>query len=876
MQPIRNSEVAVLERSRVAAQWTDSGPFVVGPSWRKPEYATTVLHELGADVAYLVLQGFDEIKPGLIDALMRRGVLINGRVLHLAFITQRKGVHAPLPLVDEATAARAHAMFPRVVDVVRMGALLTPMRGGVAREVMAKVAIVDPHDERFQLGDGQGVVRADWMPKQLPVRQKVQFRAVLHGIRDGVDALAKGTLLRVPDADMHGLDLVLTKNEVKGGLSALPLGVYDVPVTIGVMQGESERMSGRTTFGRQFAQNLPEEYFTNPETVEFVNASGRSLRKLADHPTRLARFLAEQDGMRDEDGDVDRRQLLAFAAALSDQIGNNQLMFTSLIRKLLSEALADRCRNLAVSGGVDARYYMFGCDNSLPDGVIALSKKAFFRWHGARREAVAGRNPHVEFKGAAAVTLIWRNDVEDDYAFANERTLVDSAADFDGDAILISTGNAPQIRLWRELLSKVDRSNVEKVRQQGEPPASKAEMIARSLNINIGRIERTMANFVAAEHVFGPKAKGTIAGKSVHVDIPTIKAALAVEIQKAVDGIKTGSTPNMQVVDGLMELSLQLVTSKDVGYIPLDNGKLPIFRCAPMKLTSAMEDFGVEPGEYVLPGNYVSEATPLGRHMHRVQNEVPWVELDAIPNASFDGWLEFLPGEGAIAARKSTAELNAAIQQAHSLPEYEQADVVSEALRAFREEWRGHFAAKNATWLRSAASQFWSEWVSGDSNGYALWHGIPEVWGAMLLERKAVLSQQKPITTGRIIGNDFAVVMGGKAELWVDGTVYVKQTPKGPKKRIRIGKADNLLEACNAEPGKYTLRVRTTSTSGRHTACFYEQGYVVPDVKPAVRAAEAAQDALAPFVVPQEDDDEMADLAALAADDYIEEEVVFE
>ena len=310
---VKDSLIVGLSRDDVSSQWEKTGPFAPSSLWRRSEYATTVLHEMGADVAYVTLIGYKEVKPSLIQAIMDRGVLVNGRKMNLRFITQRKGVSAPLPLVDDKTAQLAEAMFPRPIDAVRMGALLTPMRGGVAQKVKARVLLTTPDDPRYQLGDGQGCFRANWLPKHLAYRWKIQFRAVLHGL-NGVGMLAKGTLLRCNDEKMAGYDLVLTKNEVKGG--DLPLGVHEIEVTLGVMQGENEKMSGYTTFGRQFMQHMDDDFFENPETDRYVRRVAKQLNKLKDQPTRLARFLT----LRNDKDDVDRRQLLGFAAHLCEAL----------------------------------------------------------------------------------------------------------------------------------------------------------------------------------------------------------------------------------------------------------------------------------------------------------------------------------------------------------------------------------------------------------------------------------------------------------------------------------------------------------------------------------------------------------------------------
>ncbi len=873
---VRDSLIVGITQGDIASQWEEAGPFVPSSQWRRAEYATTVLHEMGAEVAYVVLSGYREIKAPLIQAIMDRGVLVNGKKMNLRFITQRKGTSAPLPLVDDETAKLTEAMFPRPIDVVRMGALLTPMRGGVARKVKAKVLLTTPDDPRFQLGDGQGCFRANWLPKHLAYRWKIQFRGVLHGL-NGAGMLAKGTLLRCSDEKMAGYDLVLTKNEVKGG--DLPLGEHEIEVTLGVMQGENEKMSGWTTFGRQFMQHMPEEFFENAETDRYVRRVAKQINKLKDQPTKLARFLT----LRSDDGDVDRRQLLGFAAHLCEALGNNMLMFSGMIRRLLSEALADRLRNLAVSGGMTARYYMLTCDNTLQDGQVVIGDRSFRRSHLGESQVVAGRNPHTESKGAVAVKLSGDRRVEEDYAVVNGKTMVDSAADFDGDTILVGVGLAPQMEIWRAMQAKVDRSNDQKVRQKGAAPATKAEMIAIALNANIGLIERCLANFVAIEHILGGKVKGYLGERAVSVDVQEVKDFLAVEMQKSVDGIKTGSVPNMKAVKQLLRLSNELISREDVGYIPLDNGDLPIFRCAPKdpkKITPAMTDLGVEPGEFIIPSNYVSDRTPLGRHMRKVENLVPWVELDTIQNASFFGWLDLIPGDGATVARKSIADFNDALRKAHALPKELEDEAVSEAIRAFREEWRAHFRSKDGAWLRSAASMIWTSWSTGSSeNGYVLWHSIPEVWATMLLERKADIGKRKPLRTGKIVGKDFGDVMGSEDEVWVDATVYMR----GDKLRVRVGRADNMLsEDTSAEPGRYTACVRRTPTAGRFAAVFHERGYELPVVQREANAPEEPADAaqIAEFVTfeAESEQDETAALAAMVEDGYeeIEAEVDFE
>lgn len=867
MKPIRNTTIVGLTRADVAAQWESEGAFKPSQKWTRADYATTVLHETGAKVAFVKLLGFDVIKATMIQAIMDRGVEVDGKVMHLSFITQRKGTSAPLPLVDLKTARRANKMFPRVVDAVRMGALLTPMRGGVAKQVMAKILIADPKDPRFQLGDGQGVFAADWMPQHLLHRQKLQFRAILHGIRDGVDALAKGTLLKVADKDMHGYDLVLTKNEVKGGMGPLPLGEYEVPVTIGVMQGPRERMSGRTTFGRQFMQHMTDEFFEHPDTVAYVKNEADKLHELSRRPLELARDLVT----RNADGDVDRQSLLSFAIKISEEIGNNTLLFSGLIRRMLSEALADRCRNLAVSGGLEARYYMFTADNRLPVGTIALSGRAV-RQHPAK--SVAGRNPHTESKGAVAVDIVKNVRVAGDFAAANELTMIDSAADFDGDTILIASGTAPQIALWHAAQAKVLRDNGTKVRQNGTPPKSKAEMIAIALNTNVGLIERTQANWIAAQHIHGDEVSGFLNRKRVLVHIPTFLDILSVEMQKAVDGVKTGSVPNMKMVMEMLMLSQQFIDQSDIGYIPLDNGTLPIFRQAPVdaKKLAGMADFGVDPGEYVLPENYVSDRTPLGRHMRKVQDMIPHVALDALPNAVFDGWLPITPGEGAQAAKASTDALYSAMAAARLLPEDEQNEAKAEAIRAFREEWREHFVAKDKAWLRSAASQFWCDWVASNSEGYALWHSIPEVWGAMLVERKDKLSAKKPVTIGKIIGSKFAEALDGQTSAWLDVTVYERQGVLW----LKTGKFTHKVEHANVKPGKYVAFVKRGATNGQFAATFHPEGYVLPEMVQAPKEPEAAPEAdvEVPFLTldsdEEMDEEEMAELAGFDPNDYVE------
>lgn len=870
MKPIRQTVIVGLSRDDVAAQWEAEGPFKPSQQWLRAEYATTVLHETGAKVAFVKLMGFELIKPTMIQAIMDRGIEVQGKVMHLAFITQRKGMSALLPLVDAKTARLTKKMFPRVIDAVRMGALLTPMRGGVAKKVVAKVLIADPKDERFQLGDGQGVFAADWMPQHLLHRQKVQFRAMLHGIRDGVHALAKGTLLKVPDADMHGYDLVLTKNEVKGGTGALPLGEYEVPVTIGVMQGPLEKMSGSTTFGRQFMQHMTDEFFEHPDTAAYVTSETAKLRELADKPLALAKELT----LRNDEGDVDRQALLSWAITISEKIGNNTLLFSGLIRKLLSEALSDRCRNIAVSGGMEARYYMLTADNSLPVGTVALSGRSV-RAHLA--QSVAGRNPHTEAKGAVAVNIVKDVRVARDFAAVNELTMIDAAADFDGDTILIASGTAPQIALWHAMQAKIVRDNSTKVRQNGTPPASKAEMIAIALNSNVGLIERTQANWIAARHIHGDEVVGFLGFKRVTVNIPLFLELLAVEMQKAVDGIKTGAVPNMKTVMDMLALSKQFINNDDVGYIPLDNGTLPIFRRAPTenREIAKLAEFGVEPGEYVMPSNYVSDKTPLGRHIRKVEDMVPHVALSHLPNAVFDGWLPFIPGEGAQAAKESTQAFNAGMAMARTLPVDEQNEARADVLRAFRAEWREHFATKDKQWLRSAASQFWSDWCASDSQGYTLWHGLPEVWGAMLVERKDLLAAKPSVKIGKIIGAKFGDALEGENSKWFSATVYARQG----KMRIKAAGMDFVLEHANVTPGKYEVLVKRGPTAGRFPVTFHPEGYVLPEMRKTPPEPEFAPEAdvqTAPEEVQfleltdMPEESELAELAGFDPNDYVE------
>lgn len=856
---VYNNYIYTISLDSMRDQWIGGKPYVPDSVVERPEYSTNLLRELGCDVAYVVVDGIDAMSPEIIKTLMQRGVNIAGKTMRLAFITQRKSVKAPLPIVDEDTAAWVESMFPRVIDVVRGGAMLTPMRGGVAVKVMAKVLLTTPDDKRFQLGDGQGIIAADWMPGHLARRWKVQFRAVLHGVNAGLDMLGKGTLMVRNDAAMHGYDLVLTKNEVKGGDGSFPVGEHEIPVTLGVIHGPHDSLSGATTFGRQFMQHMDAAFFEHPDTVKHVKRVARTLHKLVDDPMRLAKFLSIYEGngrdlgyvrdMRGENGDVNRGALLGFAAALCDALGNNKLMHTELINQLLMEALAIKSRNLAVSGGMAARYYVLTADNTLPVGVIKINDRVLATKHFGETEVVAGRNPHVEFKGTVAVTLIGDPDVHPDYAVANELTMIDAAADVDGDQIIIGIGDAPQMKLWRDALLKVDRSNTSKVRRKGTPPATKHEMIAQVLNINIGFIERCLANFLAIEKIHGKKVTGYIGKVRTPLNVDDVKDVLAGELQKAVDGIKTGSMPNMRLVNDLMAFSSQLVSRRDVGYIPLDNGALPIFRTAPKKLTPKMIDLDVDPEEYVIPENYVSGKTPLGRHMLKVSPMVPCVSYDVIPNAEFFGWLDLIPGDGAQEAAQSTRRLNAAIAQAHNLPEEEQEAAVSEAIAAFKVEWREHYEARKVSdqqWLRSAASQFWTLWAASGNKGYALWHSLPEVWGAMLLERKAEIARIKPLKRGRIIGSDFAAVMGDAAEAWFDATVY----KAGSKKRVKVrhdgGIADNLLdEHCNAEPGKYRALVRSEGKKGSFPTLFHEAGYELPVVrKPGEEAAAEVVEAV--------------------------------
>ena len=840
--------VATIDIQSLRNQWNETGPFIPDATMRRDEYATNILRELGADVAFLTITGFEEMSSKAIEAIMTRGVNVAGQVMHLAFITQRKGLNAPLPLVDEGTAEMTRKMFPRVIDVVRMGALLSPMRGGVAVRIPARVLLTTPDDKRFQLGDGQGMVSADWMPGHLPKRQKNQFRAVLHGVNAGVDMLAKGTLISGSDQQMHGYDIVLTKNEVKGGDGSIPLGEHEISVTLGCMQGQEERMSGTTSYGRQFMQHMPDAFFEHPDTDRYVRRVAKELNKLADDPVRLARFCGGD--IRNENGDVDRQKILGFAAAVSEALGNNRLMYTGLVREMLANALADKSRNLAVSGGMAARYYMLTADNSLPVGTIKLNNRVFSNKHMNETQVVAGRNPHVEAKGAIAVNLVGSNDVDADYAVANELTMIDAAADMDGDSILIGIGTSPQMAFWHEAQAKVDRSNQTKVRRKGEAPSTKHEMIAQVMNINIGAIERCLAKFVAIEHIHGDKVQAFIGKKLVSVSVTEIKAFLADEMQKAVDGIKTGSMPNMKQVTAISGFADQLVDEQDTGYIQLDNGTLPVFRCAPDKLNARQKDMGVNPGEYVIPSNYVNGRTPLGRHMRKVEDLVPCVVFDTVPNAEFVGWIDLIPGEGAQAALTSLAEMNSALSRAHALPAEIVAEAVSEIIRSFREEWRAHYAkktaAKNWQWLRSAASQFWTSWTVTESRGYALWHSIPEVWATMLLERKAAIAAMPKLSKGALIGKDFREFFmneeGGvriDQGKWFDVTVYLKANKKRIKVRGKDGFADNLLrENTSAAPGKYRALISATSKSGTFNVVFHEEGYVLPVVNKPESALE--------------------------------------
>ena len=764
------------------------GPLVAsGHSWVRRDYATCIAREEGAIIAGVQLADdcVDEIgtiPSWLMDAVMSKGVEVPGidwpvnpatgsKCGWVAYMTQAaKSNDAVLPVVDCNWAARMTSMFPNAGDAVRPGALHTPLRGGYFR-VTARVMVCEDDDPRYILiGDGQGLVDKTWAAENKVVFENdPQFRAVLHLDNDDSSKwiLGKGTL--IPAQLLSGVDLVLPRGTLKHNKGVvLEDGVHEVVMGFGVVNGD-EDLAGPIHIGPQVTQ------WAGAGVVQKAHdAVSRKLGELRERANNVS-WLADRDmALRDEEGNLAQFEIIKLFAAVCVAIGDVRLMRSKMIVNALAEWIAMAAYQVMSSLGMYAWRFRAVCDRSLEDGVVLINPKVFRHLFGKMAKGavatIAVRYPFAHKDEMIAIMVMADSSVRWYQARVNHRTMNRAALDFDGDtfAIFRVCAVVMALRLEVEHLPVSE----EKLRQKAAPPSSRAQMIVQSMAAGIGLIDYAIQRWVAVWHLF----------PALREKAEEVIRELRVELQKAVDSVKKAATANMARV---MELSMEAKV-KRAYHAYRSIGKSKKFRPF-MVYDGTPEDAMVETvryfglvgvkyrpvatrGKVMLPSHFFSQLdapdaklVPLAAFIRSHEEEVPILQMATLPNKTFAGWIEKIPGKGYDWAEKAVerlyerlGEISTALDAGKISAEFAD-ERRAELFELYRKVWRDKalemklgLPEENKEWLESAASALWTAFSRGDNAGFALKSSIPEVVARMLIERKDRIAGMTAVGGGQI------------------------------------------------------------------------------------------------------------------------------
>lgn len=750
------------------------GPLVAsGYAWVRRDYATCIAREEGAILAGVQFANdcVDEtgmIPSWLMDAVMSKGVEVPGidwpvdpvtgfKCGWVAYMTQSaKSNSAVLPVVDCNWAARMTSMFPSAGDAVRPGALHTPLRGGYFH-VTARVMVCEDDDPRYTLiGDGQGLIDEAWAAQHKVVFENdPQFRAVLH--LDNEDSskwiLGKGTL--VPANLPDGVDLVLPRGTLKHNKSVvLEQGVHEVMMGFGVVNGD-DALAGPIHIGPQVTQ------WAGADVVQKAHESvSRKLGELRERVNNVSWLASRDMALRDEEGNLAQFEIIKLIASVCVAIGDVRLMRSKMVVNALAEWIAMAAYQVLSSLGMYAWRFRAVCDRSLEDGVVAINPKVFRHLFGKMAKGavatVAVRYPFAHKDEMVAITVIADPSVRWYQARVNHRTMNRAALDFDGDAFAIFRVCAVVMALRAE----VEHLPVseEKLRQKAAPPTSRSQMIAQSMAAGIGLIDYAIQRWVAVWHLL----------PALRAKAEDVIRELRVELQKAVDSVKKAATADMARV---MELSAEAkVKRAHHAYRSIGKSKkfrpFMVYDGTPEEaMMETVRYFGLTGlkyrpvatrGKVILPSHFFSQLdapdaklVPLAAFIRSHEEEVPALQLATLPNKTFAGWIEKIPGKGYDWAEKAVerlyerlGEISAALDAGKISAEFAD-ERRAELFELYRKVWRDKALEmkvgspeENKEWLESAASALWASFSRGDNAGFALKSSIPEVVARMLIERK--------------------------------------------------------------------------------------------------------------------------------------------
>ena len=516
-----------------------------------------------------------------LKALVQRGISVDGTTYYVSGATQssKSGVFYAYSQKDYWFENG----FSKPKDVVRGGAVHAPATYGLSVMPSVKIGFAYSGVSKWPVADGMG-----WMFGSGP---QIQFRSMLPG------ALLKGTFIRLQGKGKPGgKDMMLRAEDVKGD-RMVATGVYkNVPLAI-----LEEAKKGKMAVGDQTTQKVFEdEKCLNAFRSEFDGIVDR-LTEVAAHPLELAK---KATGVfRKQGGAVDTMEVIYQAAEFSQVIGNDDLMHSPGIQKLLNDWIISQ--NIrACLGEMEAVRLMVAFWETIADDVVIVHPDDVpAETHtGSRAKLLRMPDQHVwrtvslrlateleTFIDGERYTVNTRGSM-----FMNPRTGAPSATDADGDQDgLILECERPLVKAWLDMPNEPLTS--EKKRGKPGEAVDAITAMARILQVNVGSPYAAKAKVIALLQKTSAELRmvqDTIEGfDPIDCDSPLFVRALDLmdiiawckdavvvcdrEGQNATDTVKKLCLPDMDAIKAISSQATAYgLTFQDTAWKPLAHNNL--------------------------------------------------------------------------------------------------------------------------------------------------------------------------------------------------------------------------------------------------------------------------------------------------------------
>lgn len=729
----------------------------IDPNWlvhKEPVYqesAILALNHVFGDMIKINLSYIPEdVRYGVLRRLMNGGKEFEGTTYYVSSaMSATKSCVVPAFSIKGVGAD----WFPKDKDVIRLGALHTP--GGV---FAGYITVHVKHVKDGEYGTGDGQIR---MSKKLHQRmwpdQTLEDGTVIHqpeaggplrGAYEGLKVEDKGAFCTADDLPA---DLVVPWSSCKGHTEDMPEDmICDIYITV---MAFAERQVSDLSW--QVMETVPEE------VVDAMVSQWDMMVKEAELNGKDPLTWVKAKGtpsMRDDRGRILDTGILHRAALFCLKANNNDLLMSPRINKIIADKWAAENLCAVVSGGVRGVGLMAFFKADIANGIVMCNP------HDLREgKYVAIRNPFPNRTAAVAVRIVTANWVPKGTCWSNGVTLSRTQNDFDSDYIVFASCDYTHINVWHNWLSKLPYAATVAKRAEGadkrfeDMPKDRADMINRIMTVDIGRVANLIRNlycllWIKPEH-------------AAEIEVFIFEAS--VELIKAVDSAKHASLPDWDKVKRMEDwCESHGLTNMDTYFSALSNGTIKPWTYSPKEIASPWQDeddhrpnpAAIKKGQYVLPWEYVSDRTPIGRAFNELGPRLPRFTEKAMSSTWFQNYLVDIGGEGAKYCSTLYKKSMDAIRKTGIIE-----DVVAkeEARREVMKNWQESCqkiqAEKPLDFQKQFVSRLWHLQFSGESTQFFLWNSIPEVIFDLLDERadSGALTAVQPTVQSYVIGREF-------------------------------------------------------------------------------------------------------------------------